>query len=107
MSRRRRLGALFGHLRARVSRLDQRSEFAAGRFAGSTVAKFLDSVTDGANEQVSAEPWRLAPIEPPPLFAQFVWSEIAKRLKPSRHLEVARYCTGCFAFGQTSVCQGS
>jgi hypothetical protein len=43
-------------------------------------------LSDGANEQVSAEPWRLAPIEPPPLFAQFVRIEIAKRLKSSRHL---------------------
>src|SRR5262245_2691196 len=80
------LGALFCYLRARVSPLDQRGEFAAAGFAESTVAKLLEPVSDSANKQVSAEPWRLAPIEPPPLFAQFIRSKIANRLKPSRHL---------------------
>ena len=80
------LGALWGYLRVGPPRLHERGEFAAGRFAESTIAKLLDTVGDGANEQVSAEPRRLASIEPPPLFAQFVRTEIAKSLKPSQHL---------------------
>jgi hypothetical protein len=80
------LGTPCGYLRAGTLRLDQRCEFAARRFAETTVAKLLDPVSESANEQISTESWRLAAMEPPPLFAQFVWSEIAKRLKPSCHL---------------------
>jgi hypothetical protein len=71
------------------------------------MAKLLDAVGDGANEQVAAEPWRLAPIVPPPLSAQFVGGEVEKSLKPSRHFEVARRHTHCSVFSQTVVCHGS
>ena len=72
------LGALWGYLRVGPPRLDKRGEFAAGRLAEPTIAKLLDAVGDGANKQVSAEPRRLAAIEPPPLSAEFVRTEITK-----------------------------
>ena len=68
-------------------RLPERGEFAwlAG-LAESTIAKLLNTIGDSANEQIPAEPWWLATIESPPLFAEFVRTETAKSLKPSRHL---------------------
>jgi hypothetical protein len=71
------------------------------------MAKLLNTVSDGANEQISAHPWRLAAMKPPPLFAQFVKAESGKSLKDLRHIHVARRPTGCFAFGQTSFRHGS
>src|SRR6185437_12057870 len=44
------LGVPLGYHRARVSRLGQRGEFAASRFAESSMAKLLNPVRDGANE---------------------------------------------------------
>jgi len=64
-------------------------------------------VGNGADEQVSAEPWRLAPIEPPTLFAQFVKTEIPKSLEPSLHFHVATCHSCCFALWQTSLFHGS
>jgi hypothetical protein len=66
------------------------------------MAKLLNAKRDGANEQIPAEPWRLASIEPPPLFAQFVRTEIRKSLKPSLHLYVASRSGRYFAFWQMS-----
>jgi hypothetical protein len=53
------------------------------------MAKLLDTVGDCANEQVSAEPRRLAAIETPPLFAQFVRTEGGKSLEEPRHFCIA------------------
>jgi hypothetical protein len=64
----------------------ERGKLAADRFTEPTITKLLDPVSDGADEQVPAKPRRLAAIEPPPLFAQFVRTEIAKSLKPSRNV---------------------
>ena len=69
------LGALWGYIATGLPHLNERCEFAAGRFAEPTIAKLLDTIGNCANEQVSAEPRRLASIEPPPLFAQFVRAE--------------------------------
>ena len=66
------------------------------------MAKLLDTVGDGANEQVSAKPRWLAAIESPPLFAQFIRSERGKRFKNPRHLCVANRPI-CFDHGDQTA----
>jgi hypothetical protein len=83
--------ALYGYFRTGLSRLPERGEFPAGRLAEPPMAKLLDTVGDGANQQVTAEPRRLAAIEPPPFFAQFVRGAIGKSLEHSRHFYLASY----------------
>ena len=79
-------------------RLHERGEFAAGRFAEPTIAKLLNTVGDGANEQVSAEPRWLPAVEAPPLLAEFVRTEREKSLEELRHLCVANR-PNCFDHG--------
>ena len=97
------LGALWGYRGVGPPRLHERGEFAAGRFAEPTITKLLDTVGDRANEQVSAEPWWLAAIEAPPLFAQFVRTESRKSLEPPPNRELPRLLL-CLAPDQPYAC---
>jgi hypothetical protein len=53
------------------------------------MGQFLDAIGDAADQEVTAQPRRLAAIEAPPLFAQFIRTERRKRFKNPRHLSVA------------------
>jgi hypothetical protein len=100
------LSALCGCLRIRAFRLHERGQFAAGRLAEPAKAKFLNAIGDGTNEQVSAETWRLAAIESPPLLPQLVRTKVGKNRKPSLHIQVATCARRCFALWQNSFFHG-
>jgi hypothetical protein len=78
----------------------KRGEFAASHFAEPTIAKLLDTVGDGANEEVSADPRWLTPIEPLPLLAQLVRTEVGKGLEHFRQIYLAP--TRCSSLWQVS-----
>ena len=68
------------------SSLRQRVELALGRLAQSSVGKLLHAVGDGADQQVPAQSWRLASIEPAPLVAQLLCRQLIEDRNSLRQL---------------------
>ena|SRR5689334_4050723 len=62
-----RSGSTFGpeHLRESL-------QLAARRFAEPAMLDFLEPVADSSDQQVTTEPWRLAPIKPSPFTAKLI-----------------------------------
>lgn len=61
--------------------------------------EFLKAVSKRQNEEVAAELWRVAVVQPPPFFAQLFWVERLKAIdiafNRSRFLPRHRYAASC------------
>jgi hypothetical protein len=55
-------------------------QLAPRRFAEPAMLDFLEPVADSSDQQVTTDPWRLAPIEPSPFMAKLVKAGLARRI---------------------------